>query len=394
MKKQFFKFWKSESEIIKYTFLLFFFSRIALTVIGTLSKSYFHSINPEAFVWSYSNQPFLDIWGVWDSGYYLDIAKRGYSQNQNFEFTVSIIQNEFGLKQTNLGFFPLYPLLIKLFSFITRDYYVSALIVSNLALLFASYFLYKLVSLLYDPITAKRSVKYLFLFPTAFIYSGVFTESLSLLFFILTLYLSELKNWFYSGVAAAMLSLTKFIGFVSVLPILISAFRNKQLFDKKVIISLSIIPFVLGVYFLYLQKTFADGFVNINTKISGWNIIFENPLITTGKLFNWNVLDPDLVGSYKIIAAFLLAEIVLIFYSYNKLPFSYWFIWFILILVTLLSGINVSLGIPRHILLIAPQFIALSLLSANKNFDKLLTFLFIFFQISLMALWVNGIAIM
>ena len=169
------KIWKQNKQVFKYIIILFVITRIILTMVGVFARITFENRYPGKNVWSYTNNVWLDIWGVWDSGFYLDIAKRGYSENQNFEFPVSISPGSFGPNQINFGFFPLYPILIKGLTLTTKDYFLSGIFISNMAFLVSAFVLYKLVSILKDESCARRSVKYLFLFPTSFILSGGFS---------------------------------------------------------------------------------------------------------------------------------------------------------------------------------------------------------------------------
>ncbi len=61
----------------------------------------------------------LDVWGAWDTGWYLDISLNGYST----------IQNQ--IHQTNIAFFPLYPTLMRIIGSITGNHYIAGLIISN-----------------------------------------------------------------------------------------------------------------------------------------------------------------------------------------------------------------------------------------------------------------------
>ena len=53
-------------------------SRLVLEAVGLLA---FYKIRPHisfAHVWNYSDLPWLSIWGVWDTGWYLEVAQGGY----------------------------------------------------------------------------------------------------------------------------------------------------------------------------------------------------------------------------------------------------------------------------------------------------------------------------
>ncbi|NJO94372.1 MAG: hypothetical protein HC820_08590, partial [Hydrococcus sp. RM1_1_31] len=67
---------KNLSEI-QYILLLFFSTRLILTIIGVFSRSILERQYGKQYI--YSSQLWLDIWGVWDTFWYLDIAEKGYS---------------------------------------------------------------------------------------------------------------------------------------------------------------------------------------------------------------------------------------------------------------------------------------------------------------------------
>src|SRR5882757_7044199 len=64
----------------------------------------------------------IDWFNRWDCSWYLDIAQHGYRFLQ-------------GGKDSNTGFFPLYPCLIRLFSFFGVEPRIGGYLLSNLALL-------------------------------------------------------------------------------------------------------------------------------------------------------------------------------------------------------------------------------------------------------------------
>ena len=111
--------YKFEVPEIKYILLMFFSTRIMLAIIGLLSHKLSGS-DPEGFT-GYS---WLNLWGHWDTGWYLNIAQNGY--------TAKLIA-----QQTNIVFFPLYPLLMRFLGFFTGNYYVAGIIISNLCFLSA-----------------------------------------------------------------------------------------------------------------------------------------------------------------------------------------------------------------------------------------------------------------
>ena len=120
---------------IQYICLLFLSTRIVLTLIGVISHAFLERGYGKQFSWS--KYLWLDLWGVWDSFWYMDIAQNGYST------AGSIADNP---AQTNFAFFPLYPMLMHLLGKISGgEYYLAGLFISNGCLLLSCYLLYKLV---------------------------------------------------------------------------------------------------------------------------------------------------------------------------------------------------------------------------------------------------------
>ena len=83
----------------------FLITRALLSVIGASSQILLAPFHAKEDVWHYSSHRILAVWGVWDTGWYLNIAHRGYSPK--------ISTNEQTKNQANFAFFPLFPLSIR-----------------------------------------------------------------------------------------------------------------------------------------------------------------------------------------------------------------------------------------------------------------------------------------
>lgn len=380
------RFWQENQSIVKYILFLFIATRLSLTAVGSFSKYYFQKENPNSFVWSFTDVKVLDIWGVWDSGYYLDIAKRGYSYNQDFQYPVKIEDNNYGKKQLNFHFFPLYPILVKLLS-VVFDYYYSALVISNTALLLACFFLYKFLKANFGEQTGKRAVKYLLFFPTSFIYSGVFTESTALLFIILAFYFSGLKKPIAGGVSAALAFLTKTSGFLSMIALIPRG--TKSFLSFKFYLSLFIPVGAFLMFLLYHYVVNNNALVYFETAANGWGVKFVNPVQMLATLILANPHPSFLLYKYTTLA-FAFSQILMLVFFYKKLPLKLWFFWLFSLILPLSSGAAASISIPRHVLLAFPQYLALAIAAENKQVGFLLSLVLLSFQLVLMALWVNG----
>ena len=92
-----------------------------ITIVGTFIFAYMsYVIITDSFP-----ESFISIWNTWDTQHYIKIAKHGYSTR--------IIEDRHLL----IVFFPLFPLLTKVFSFVFQNYLLSGLIVSNISYLIA-----------------------------------------------------------------------------------------------------------------------------------------------------------------------------------------------------------------------------------------------------------------
>jgi Gpi18-like mannosyltransferase len=130
----------------------------------------------------------------WDGGWFLRIAQEGYN-----------------LKSA--AFFPLYPFLIKTLQGVGLSSQAAALLISNTSFLLMLIVFYHLVTLDYPESVAVRSLWYLAMFPTAFYFSVMYTESLYLFLVMLTLYLGRTRRWMLASLCGMLASLSRSLGF-------------------------------------------------------------------------------------------------------------------------------------------------------------------------------------
>jgi len=105
-------------------------------------------------------------------------------------------------------------------------------------------FLYKLVRLDLSKSIAKRTIIYLLIFPTAFYFTMVYTESLFLMFILGSFYFARTRRFWLAGILGALGAMTRLPG-IFLFPALGVEwwFYQKDLKDKK---KLSLVnPFVL-----------------------------------------------------------------------------------------------------------------------------------------------------
>lgn len=147
-------------------------------------------------------------WERWDAIWFLRIATGGYVEGDG-----------------SAAFFPLYPLLIRGLSFVIGGHpLAAALLISNACFLGALVFVYRLTMIEFDDVTtARRSVVYLAIFPTAFFFLAPYSESLFLLAVAGSLLAARTGRWPLAGICGALAAATRSVGVILVVPLAIEA---------------------------------------------------------------------------------------------------------------------------------------------------------------------------
>lgn len=340
-------------------------------------------VNNEPNLWyAFPDNPFLDSFFRSDSGWYKSIINNGYNYTPG--------------QQSNVAFFPLYPLLIKLVMSLTNlNIYVIGFLISNICLLFGLYFVYK-ISLLYTRTKIARRVLILMLvFPTSFFYSSLYTESLYLLVVSASFYYYLKHKYLLTGIWGFLACLTRVTGIIvfgSILIELLIKIGRKAIIFKPQMLYLFIIPLGVICYMLFLFFKFDDPLVFIKTQ-DAWNREgFTFPLITLFKqlkLINFS-FPRDPLNSIEFIdlffsTFFLVLSVVLLFQNKFNISLSLFCIFSILMPLT--TGVTDSMA--RYVLPLFPVFIYLGFLSKNNNLYILLIFSFSYL-LSIFFLWFAG----
>lgn len=191
----------SEKQKILSILLLAIFSRILLLILGYIQLKFTGGENHSFFYWLYYG------WESADSEHYLYLAQHGYQA--------------LGEKQNLIVFYPLYPLFIRLFSYLCLgSFKASALLVSYVSFILACVYLYKLVCLEAGEKCALRAVLFFVLFPFSFFFHTAMTESLFALLSILTLYKMRKKQFFSAGLFGFLSALCRTQGILLFAPVL------------------------------------------------------------------------------------------------------------------------------------------------------------------------------
>ncbi len=370
---------------LRYILGLFLSTRVVLILIGVVSYAVLPLSEGKQITWS--KYTWLDMWGVWDSFWYMDIVQNGYSTATKL--------TEFP-DQTNFPFFPLYPLLVKGLGWIAsvggafpgeNRYFLAGIIVSNVCLFLSCYVLYRLIDMQWGQPMARRSVQYLFLFPVSFIFSGVFTESLYLLLSLLCFYLAKRRNWWLAGICGALLSATRTLGVLIALPLLYEYLKSVDFEFRRIRFNslfLLLVPLGLAAFSFYTYQETGDPLF-FKTNQAAWDREIMNPLATFWQALSQGLSEP----SYKKLleCAFSISAFSLLSLFYKKIGFSYWLFGMYSIMIPLSAGIA---SMPRYTLPVFPLFIVLAMWSHSGSWNRWLTLGLGGLQCSLMVLWCTG----
>lgn len=335
--------------------------------------------------WEAAVHPLFAMWAHWDSGFYLEIARWGYF----FDQTKGIY---------NTIFFPLYPFLIALFSFIFGSNLVlSGIIVSLTSTILACLFLYKLARLDLEENEAKRSIFYLLLYPTAVFLAAVYNESLFIFLTCASFYFARKNRWFFAGIFGFFAALCRPQG-ILLLPALFLEYLEQREFNFKKIklnfLNLIWIPAGLFAFMYYLHLKFGNAFLFLtqqNFFNRQTNLVFTDIIPTLKKyLTDFFFPHPNFFPEYlirDIEFVFFCLFLVLAIFIFFSFRMSYGFYVFLGLLFPLLTGTLTS--IQRYTILLFPAFIFLAKLGRKQSINFIITLIFSLFLGLFTILFVN-----
>lgn len=292
--------------------------------------------NLPQFIWSFGN---------FDGVHYLGIAKDGYA----YQFTQA--------------FFPLYPLLIKLVSYLTfGQILIAALVISNLAFLAGLLIASKLISQIYDQKTAFWSCLFLLAFPTSYYFGAVYTEGLFFAIVIASFYLLQKGKTWQVAILGSLGCATRLIG----LALMPASFFSKNL---KIRLPLFLIPLGFLAYVAYLAIEFDNPFYFATSQeIFGQERSVTAPVLLPQVIWRYLKIISTVNGLPLFNAIFelfstILAAVLLIF-AYKKVKIEWLIFATLAVLVPTLTGTLASM--PRYVLLAFPIYIVLAKIESLK----------------------------
>jgi hypothetical protein len=242
---------------------VFVVSRMGLLLLVYLSLIYLPFNSNVPGTWrAFPNNLWLDGWARWDAGWYRIIAEQGYSD-----------QPVLG-EQRDVVFFPLYPLSIRALNVVTRNSFLSGILISNAAFGLALVLLFRLARELHGETVGRGAVLLLATYPWSFYFSAVYTESLFLLTAVAAFYFGERRRWALAAMCAACASATRVVGITVALGLCVLYLSQIGWAVRRVrrdALWLLLNPAGLAGYMLYLGWRFGDPMIFATSQnVEGW----------------------------------------------------------------------------------------------------------------------------
>ena len=194
---------------------------------------------------------FVETFAAWDSGWYFDIAQRGYYFRE--------------AGQSSIAFFPLYPLLMRAlawpFGGTDRALWTAGIVLSVACFWLALTVLHRFTETTFgDREAARRTVLYVAVFPFAYFLTQVYTESLFLLLAVSAVACAARARWGGAGLVGGLLALTRPNGILIAVPLGLMALagRPRPLELLRRGVALALVPAGLGLFCLYAYRLAGD----------------------------------------------------------------------------------------------------------------------------------------
>jgi len=350
----------------------------------------------------YLLEPFMNEQVAWDSEYYLAIAVGGYDDP-----ATDLVGPPDNPVTKSYAFFPLYPLLIRVFSLPLRligmnpiaTATLAGVIVSALGALMGMLALYDLTLDSLCEEGALRAVFYLIIFPTAFFMVQVYTEGLFVGLSFMCLAILKRENWVAAAIFSVCATLTRAVGVTLVIPMALIWLRRGEWMDlewRQILLQgiglrplarglLAISPFIafliwkfsyLGIAFDYIEANyFGRGFLSLGFAFSDWSYAFRS--IFTGS-------HPQHTAYYITEFIGLAIGIVACIATLKTHPEL---AWFSLAVVLISWGSGPAQGMHRYVLTAPAVFVALAAWGRNLVFDRVWTIISVLWMGALAALF-------
>lgn len=362
-------------------------TRLAVASVGFFSHLLYPAERVRPFTMPFRQTALAETFAAWDSGWYFDIASRGYY------FTPD--------GQSSVAFFPLYPMLMRALAwpFGLTD---AAVWSAGIGISFAAFFaglivVHRLTQQSFgDREIARRTVLLIAVFPFSFFLTNVYPGGLFFLLAALSVSAAYRSRWLIAGICGGLATLTRPHGILIALPLALLAVDTASLRATTArLLQLAPIPAALLGYCAYVWSIAGDPLAWLNSQ-SQWGYSLGHPpwqqlqavigSIERYGLYDYFFTSPE--APFRLFhgaaALFLLAATPLVFKRLGP-PLG---VWVLASCVIPLTG-NALEGIGRYGAALFPVFMALGSLRSPRLHETLLIVwsLFLALFVGLFVTW-------
>jgi hypothetical protein len=192
--------------------------RVVGAIVGFLANITVPDYQDQGFSVFASPNPFWDRFARYDSGWYHGIASTGYAFVEG--------------GRSNLAFFPLYPTLMglagRLLGGAQEDYYLAGIVISWMSFVIVMPLLYRLAMLDLPRDSSIRATTYAAVFPSAYFFGVVYSESLFMLTLVGAVLAIRTRHWAWALIAGAAMTATRVNGVMFVPALAWIAWQSAQ----------------------------------------------------------------------------------------------------------------------------------------------------------------------
>ncbi len=349
----------------------FIVTRIALTATALISVVFISPKHPKLF--EYHRLKWLDIWALNDSGWYIDIARNGYSSEPL----------EWLYNQSNIGFFPLLPKSIAALNLFTHNSVVSGVVLSNFCAVAGCFYLYELSKILFPTANAHAVARCFLLLPASFTLSTLLAEPMLFLFFTAAFYYAYKSNYLLSAIAGALATLTKPSGILIGVSLLIIIIQRGRFLDWRALLPLILLPLALAGFGLYCQLYHHDFLAYVHSKKIGWQTYFMWP---------WQSLLLALKSTnpVSVIGAIYACVLLGILIVFRRIPLSLWVFGLLQILFPIMNGYGNLVCMIRYSAVLFPLAFIFCRIKMPEAVKTCALVIFALLQLLCMISFANG----
>ncbi len=231
--------------------------RVGSAILAFIINVVFPLYQREQFALFGQTSTFWDTFTRYDSGWYYGIARNGYD-----------VSPAVAGGRSNIAFFPVYPILMRyvgrVFGRTQADLFLGGIVVTWLSFVLAMVALYYLARLDVRRREAERAVLLTAIFPFAFFFGVVYSESTYLLFTVLTFYLIRTRRWVSAGLAGALATGTRATGIIMWPALAWTAWRTAEPTTRDrmlALVALALAASGFGAFCFYVYVESGDPFL-------------------------------------------------------------------------------------------------------------------------------------